>query len=209
MNMPESKLTKAQKKRFTKRIDYDGADADIVVEVRHDDECGNGHNSFTITGTIYKHGRRSGSAWLVGGCIHDEIEKYFPELAQYTKWHLCSTDGPVHYVVNSLYHAKAISKHQDKYFVYHENLNIGIRKVLFGIHSLAEIEQIRDKYPGTITTKEHFNSMAKETDLQAARNSAIWPEAELEDFTRDALEARLPALLVEFKKVVESLGFEY
>ena len=153
MNIPKSELTKAQKKRFTKRIDYAGMDADIVVEIRHDDECGNGHNSFTITGDIHKHGRRSDSAWLIGGCIHDKIEKHFPELAQYLKWHLCSTDGPMHYVANSLYHAKAISRHQDKYFVYHENLDVGIRRVLLGMHSSAEIEQICNTYPGTITIK--------------------------------------------------------
>jgi hypothetical protein len=43
--------------------------------------------------------------WSMGGCIHDELTKYFPELAHLIKWHLCSTDGPMHYVSNTMYHA--------------------------------------------------------------------------------------------------------
>jgi len=49
----------------------------------------------------------------------------------------------------------------------------------------------------------------KEPDLEAARNAACWPDAQLEDFTKEKLEARLPALMEEFKRDVESLGFVY
>jgi hypothetical protein len=45
-------------------------------------------------------GRRHGAQ-----CLHDEIAKAFPELAKYIKWHLCSTDGPMHYVANTVFHA--------------------------------------------------------------------------------------------------------
>lgn len=40
-----------------------------------------------------------------GGCQHDEIVKHFPDLAHLVKWHLCSTDGPLHYIANALYWA--------------------------------------------------------------------------------------------------------
>lgn len=77
----------------------------IRAEYRFDDDCRNGHNTFTITGTI---DRRSGSLWCddSGGCLHDEIRKHFPELAPYIKWHLVSTDGPMHYIANTVYHAE-------------------------------------------------------------------------------------------------------
>ncbi len=52
-------------------------------------------------------------------------------------------------------------------------------------------------------------SKGKEPDLKAARASAIWPDAELEDFTKEKLEARLPVLLAELKAIVENLGMEY
>lgn len=76
--------------------------AQIRAEIRFDDECGNGHNSFAITGEIRRPGARDCDSC---GCIHDEIAKHFPELAHLIKWHLTSSDGPMHYIANTLYHA--------------------------------------------------------------------------------------------------------
>jgi hypothetical protein len=54
---------------------------------------------------------------------------------------------------------------------------------------------------------------ARGRNLVAARSSAIWPDATDEELCADNLEerlrARLPALLAEFKKDMESLGFIY
>lgn len=66
------------------------------VEISYDDCCGNGHNSFAITV----------DARDFGGCMHDEIETVFPEYAHLIKWHLTSTDGPMHYIANTVYHAE-------------------------------------------------------------------------------------------------------
>ena len=56
-------------------------------------------------------------------------------------------------------------------------------------------------------------SEGKVRDLDAARATAIWPEATDEDLTTDGLkerlEARLPALLAEFRAAVEGLGFKW
>lgn len=71
----------------------------IVAKVRFDDECGNRHMSFSVTGS-YGNDDEGG-----GGCIHDMIEKYFPELKHLIKWHLMDTDGPMHYIGNVTYHA--------------------------------------------------------------------------------------------------------
>lgn len=77
----------------------------ITATVRHDDSCGNGHNSFAITADGYE---LRGKRWVesFGGCCHDEVAKHFPELAPFIKWHLSSTDGPMHYVANTMYHAR-------------------------------------------------------------------------------------------------------
>ena len=45
----------------------------------------------------------------------------------------------------------------------------------------------------------------KEPDLKAARSCAIWPDATLEDFTKEKLEARLPGMLKEFNKDMREL----
>lgn len=89
------------RKTFEARFKEHGENKRIVANIRFDDECGNGHNSFAITGDIY-----AGKRFESGGCIHEEIEKYFPELKKYIKWHLVSSDGPMHYVANTVYWAK-------------------------------------------------------------------------------------------------------
>jgi len=77
-----------------------GDNRKMRVTMRHDDECRNGHNTFAITADIYK-----GGCFDSGGCLHDEIREHFPELAHLIQWHLCSTDGPLHYIANTAYHA--------------------------------------------------------------------------------------------------------
>jgi hypothetical protein len=97
----ESKLTKSQYKHFGPRpIEGYGPGAAITATVRFDDECGNGHNTFAITADIRVPERRDVVAC---GCLHDDVKKAFPELAKYIKWHLCSTNGPLHYIQNTLY----------------------------------------------------------------------------------------------------------
>ena len=99
--MTTSVLTRNQRKVFgPKPISGWGEGALIKAEVRYDDSCGNGHNSFAITGEIYIPGRRDIEA---GGMLHEEIAKHFPELAPYLKWHLVSSDEPMHYIANTLY----------------------------------------------------------------------------------------------------------
>jgi len=92
-------------KSFTRnypKSDY-GPGRVIKVKIRFDDECGNGHNTFSITGDIYHPGNNDIDC---GGCIHDEIAKYFPKLKKYIQWHLVSSDGPMHYIANTMYHAE-------------------------------------------------------------------------------------------------------
>lgn len=81
-------------------IDGYGKGAVITVHCRFDDNCKNGHDSFSITADVWVPGRRGIEA---GGCLHDGIAKVFPELAYLIPWHLVSTDGPMHYIANTVY----------------------------------------------------------------------------------------------------------
>ncbi len=166
-----STLTKSQVKNYGP-VQYEegGIAYRIRARVRYDDQCDNGHNTFAITGEI---DRLEGKRWREdsGGCIHGEIAKHFPELAPFIKWHLCSSDGPLHYVANTVY----LAGDRDCW---------GLRR-----------------------------GEGKDRELSAARRAAIWPDATDEDLTapglEQRLEARLPALLAEFRKAVESLGFVF
>lgn len=102
--MTLSILTKNQKQVFTKNITWEGKPHVIKVTLRYNDECNNGHNTFSITGEIRKN--ENCKYCECGGCIHDEIKKYFPEFKHLIKWHLVSSDGPMHYIANTIYWAK-------------------------------------------------------------------------------------------------------
>lgn len=194
----------------------------IQAEVRHDDACGNGHNTFSITGVIQRVVRGSWRDEMCG-CIHDLIVKHFPELAPYIKWHLCSTDGPMHYIANAVFNAG-------------DRDHWGLRKGEFGPINAKDgtslwepeiPEQMANVWtravaavecppPVTITYKRYGRiGGGKERDLNAARHAAIWPEATDEELMQEpeklkaALEARLPKLLEDFQAAVESLGLVY
>lgn len=99
--MTKTTLTKSQKKTIGPvSFIEDGRDLEILARLRYDDDCGNGHNTFSITGIVRtaKRGQEE-----MGGCIHEEIEKHFPELKHLIKWHLTSSDGPLHYIANTMY----------------------------------------------------------------------------------------------------------
>lgn len=99
----KSILTKHQVKTFQKQIKYDGKKCLMTVTIRYDDECGNGHNTFAITGVIKQLDKRLQDNTLCCGCIHNAIEKYFPEFKHLIKWHLYNSDGPMYYLENTLY----------------------------------------------------------------------------------------------------------
>jgi hypothetical protein len=92
-------LTKDQKIQVRKVVldnDIHCREVGFTVTIRYDDQCGNGHNTFSITANTFR----------MGGCLHDLIAKHFPEFAHLIKWHLVSSDGPLHYVANTTYWAK-------------------------------------------------------------------------------------------------------
>jgi hypothetical protein len=239
MKLPKSTLTKNQKKTF--RADYMVGDEPetLIAMVRHDDECGNGHNSFSITGTVYnRHGsRRDGKVkhtsgktlyYASGGCVHETIAKHLPELAPYLKWHLTSTDGPMHYVANTVYHASdkdhwGLRKGEKRQIKNGGKTGLpawtlttedGRDATVDGIPKHVDShEQPKAPANGLIYSPWCHEGEGKERDLDAARRCAVWPDATdndlLDDGLAERLTARLPALMVEFKKAVESLGLKY
>jgi predicted transcriptional regulator YheO len=95
--LPESILTKDQKKVYgQKKISKTET---LTVFLRYDDQCKNGHNTFSITGEI----RNSRHRIVACGCLHNDIQKCFPELQRFIKYHLVSSDGPLYYIENTMY----------------------------------------------------------------------------------------------------------
>ena len=220
--LPESKLhTSSNVKTFGP---FANGKETVKVKVRYDDTCKNGHNSFGITADIYERGRDVG-----GGCCHDLIVKLMPEIEPLIKWHLTSTDGPMHYVANSKYMASdrdhnGLLKGEYRSFIYKVMAGgeeLYRSRVFYSFRNWLHRDEARDdaeKFmacikpelkPEIVEVGYGEPSEGKEPDLEAARRAAVWPEAELEDFTEEKLLARLPALMREFKRDIENLGFEY
>lgn len=84
--------------------EVDGETVLMHAEIRFDDECHNGKNSFAITGYGWFNQVKARDCDF-GGCCHEMIAKVFPELEPLIQWHLVCSDGPIHYIANTLYHA--------------------------------------------------------------------------------------------------------
>lgn len=78
----------------------------IYVKIRLNDECKNGHQDFAITADLYEAGKPKTDRYHIsGGCIHDEIIKFFPEFKIFVDLHLCDYEGiPMYAVENGYYH---------------------------------------------------------------------------------------------------------
>lgn len=184
----------------------------ITAKVRFDDSCKNGHNTLGITASIDED---RGGFWheYSGGCCHDEITKHFPELAGLIKWHLCSWDGPMHYIANTVYHA--LHHGPTRAWVYYTgpsdpaNLDgIKERLLTYAKTEVAKTVEGQDGYRVVWDEKT-----AKVRNLDHARSCAVWPDATDAELTEPGLEerlaARLPALLVELRAAIESIGLEW
>lgn len=223
--MKTSILTKHRVKTFgPKFYTENGVRCRITANVRYDDRCGNGHNTFSITGEIEE--KRGNGNWQdgSGGCIHEEIKKHFPELAPFIKWHLCSSDMPMHYAANAIYQAgnrdcNGLLKGEFRQHKSRGGQNNGVAGVPNWVLELPERE-VRDVYatekpaPVVCEWKPYGRTgEGKERDLEAARHCAIWPDATDDDLILPGLEKRLadrlPELMEAFRTDMETLGFVF
>lgn len=229
--LPASKLIKAQSFTTDWREYKDrGHTMRIRAALRYDDSCGNGHNTFSITGETQHKASRD---WRgdSGGCIHEEIAKHFPEYARVIKWHLVSSDGPMHYVSNTCYHA---GNRDHNGLLAGEKRQIIDRKTGLPAWELKALDRRTGEEVSLFSIDRFVDSIkepecpydikyvpwcrvgeGKARDFDAARSCAVWPEATDEQLSlpREELEklllARLPALMQDFKAAMESLGFVY
>ena len=211
----KSKLTKNQKK-ILEVPESKQYSADIhTVTIRYDDQCGNGHNTFSITAA----GRD------MSGCCHKEVVANFPHLKKFIKWHLTSSDGPMHYISNTVYHASDRDCWGGK--------KGEVRWTEFGLKGKNGLPVV-DKNGKAVAWKKEDEAQTvaaqmgaevvevpwkfhegKERDFDAARSCAVWPEAtdaqlmaEPEEL-RKMLEARHGELMERFRADMIELGFEY
>lgn len=224
IELPDSKLTKSQVRTYGPKL-IEGGRRRITVKVRFDDQCGNGHNSFAITADIDRKNRFDAWEDDCGGCCHDEVAKHFPELAPFIKWHLTSSDGPMHYLANTLYLAgerdfNGLLKGEFRHFKSHgPTQNNGVEGVPNWVLEFpkdipTDVYSHTKPTPVTVEWKPYGRTgEGKVRELDAARHCAVWPDATDAELCaenlRERLLARLPGLMAEFKSDMEKLGFAY
>jgi len=230
MQLPKSTLTTTQTTEYGPKIYTEqGVTYKLVVTIRYDNFCRNGHNTFSITAK--QHRKDSSGFWRKDscGCMQDTIAKHVPELAPYIKWHLTSSDGPWGYIENTIYFAGNRDCHGLQKGERRQIKNgktgqpswelVARHKVTGEIIPPYKLEQHTDldtlpqcDYELVWQSWDKIGE-GKERELDKARNAAVWPDATDDDLIapglKERLEARLPQLMQEFKTVVESLGFVY
>lgn len=264
-DLPESVHTrKPQRIREGRNVTFQGEPCRIVVTLRHDDEIGNGHNTFAITAEIAT--RSNPRNPIMAGCCHRQIARFFPEYAHMIRWHLVSTDGPLHYPRNPMFlagdrdcwgrrkgepstwetwcyvgtspvahrvskrllqvltdrpesagsiiavpHPREPQTFSDNYYFGAMGESLAWHEAPFSTEREArEWAQIVDSGDYRIERVPVAWSEGKAPEVEAARISAVWPGATVEQLTDEsALMARLPGLLMQFKSDIEALGFTY
>lgn len=234
--LPVSKLTKNQvQKHVVEGFRIDGGHGKLVISIRYDDRCNNGHNTFSITANLYRDDRE----WSCG-CLHDDIKEFAPQFAHLIKWHLVSSDGPMHYISNTTYHARDTDSdglRKGEYSAYklkvvsgsvatdekvtlyttgqmytnkQNNPNLAKSNEKEELKMKSFIEKLKIDHEVIKENSSYSLSEGKKVDIEAARNCAVWPDATFEQLQdKEQLQARLPDLMQEFKTVIESLGMEY
>jgi hypothetical protein len=205
-----------------------GAGGEMSVHVRFDDECGNGHNSFSITAEVRTPASNRRNDIEAGGCMHKEIARVFPELEPLLKWHLTSSHGPMHYIANTIYHASdrdynGLLKGERRQII-SGRTKLPAWKLAFVDAAGNEVEK-PESYVDGETQPECNVTLAyvpwcnvgegKERNFDAARSCAVWPEATDEQLSapreelKAVLEARHADLMAAFRNAIDSTGFAW
>jgi hypothetical protein len=189
-------------------------------EIRFDDSCNNGKNSFAIACFTYECG-----VLVAGGADHETFTKVFPELAHLTKWHLMQSTGPMHYVVNTLWHSQGrdcwgLRAGETRPQLKRDGTPVrrlvgvtadGAERPVYDLSTLKEGEPL----PVLAWRDVMLLGEGNPVNLDYARSIAVWPVAPDElltgpaDILESALMSRLPDLIAAFRRDIESAGFEW
>lgn len=215
VSLPDSLKTYDNVRQLTRRFEDEyNRPCELTVSVRWDDRSKNGHNTLSLTADVKEYWD---GAWRStrGGCLHDLIGQVFPELAYALPYHLVSSDGPLHYFANTVFHAGDKDCWGGAKGVQRRSNRSG--KLLWQLTASPFTISHSDTEPEAVKNHRFVPVLGegKPRDLEAARRSACWPDAEDKVLCGSAeelqkvLAQRLPSLMASFKSVIERLGFVY
>lgn len=156
------------------------------------------------------------------GVLHEMIAEQFPDLLPLLPFHLCGTDGPMHYPANALYLAGG----RDCWgLLAGERRQIGNRWELRIDDGTPHGADLPGSWSNTKESDERPSESfilrwfpycrvgeGKPRQLTAARAAACWPDAtdaELIAATAETYAARLPGLLARMRAACATCGVDW
>jgi hypothetical protein len=191
VELPDSVRTLSNKKTVIKTfVAANGENSRLDITLRWDDDCKNGQNTFYCTGTLSVQSPLSqGFKAVASGCIHDEIAQYAPELAHVLPYHLVDANGPMHYLVNSLF----LAGDRD---CWGNNKDVQVRhKTENTLKWRLPVSPFTSVYAAAKPEPRirHFVPVlgrGKERELDTIRHVLVWPDATDEQLSQPEPELR-------------------
>ena len=191
---------------------------DYKVFVKLADECKNGHQDFSITGTEWEEGKAHNDRNMIhGGACGLDIASRFPEFEIFNRLHLCDYNGvPMYPVGNGMYHIKRMKKEDfcSYYRIPEEHYGIlkdcvNEREYLYYLYELGIIDSWKaeaveaikileewtgEKFVNTSTRSqldEKIDMTGFDITQYTPENKALWLRAEIEAEHNKILTERL------------------
>lgn len=194
------------------------------IEISLDDDCKNGHQDFSLTGTCWKSGKSCIDRNMLFSCAcGDEIIKLFPEYEIFERLHICDFNGsPMYPVENGMYHAKRNGKEtlqrylrlteleaetlmqyleEEIAFRFHlENMGVVARWKEEANEAIQKLEELTGNEFDNVSTKSHYTPLTEEEHKE-------YKEKQLQGyFDADAIQERKEQKIQDKKrKQIEKL----
>ena len=156
------------------------------IEISLDDDCKNGHQDFSLTGTCWEKGKiRIDRNMKFGGACGDTIVKLFPEYEIFERLHTCDFNGsPIYPIENAICHAKRNGKESLKNYLrltdletetlmqyldeeiafrFHlENMGVVARWKEEANEAIKKLEELTGNEFENVSTKSHYTPLTEE-----------------------------------------------
>ena len=156
------------------------------IEISLDDDCKNGHQDFSLTGTCWERKKsRIDRNMLFGGACGGEIVKLFPEYEIFERLHICDFNGsPMYPIENAIYNAKRNGKKSLQMYLRLTDLETEIlmqyldEKLAFRFHlenmgvvarwkeeaneAIQKLEELTGNEFENVSTKSHYIPLTEE-----------------------------------------------
>ena len=197
------------------------------IEISLDDDCKNGHQDFSLTGTCWEKGKSCIDRNMkFGGACGDTIIKLFPEYEIFERLHICDFNGaPMYPIDNAIHNAKRNGKDslqnylrltdletetlmqyldEKLAFRFHlENMGVVARWKEEANEAIKKLEELTGKEFENVSTKSHYTPLTEEEHNE-------YKEKQLKGyFTTDAIQKRKKQALEDSKnKLIETLKMD-